>query len=281
MNVQLFIIDGQVDFMDSPGSALPVTGANADMERLAKMIDRKGRQIDEIHATADSHQEFDIAHPMLWVDQKGNFPPALVTVITSSDIEAGIWRPRKEQVKPFALGGQTLGQYALSYAKALEKGGRYPLIIWPPHCIIGSPGHNFQPALLASFRKWCRDYFATINVVTKGSNPFTEHYGALKAEVPLPSDPSTGLRTDVLDALAEADIVGLAGEASSHCVMSTVDQIADNIGEQHIKKFHILTDCTSPVGGIPGLDFPQIAQDWMQKMKKRGMVLTTSDKFLA
>ena len=32
----------------------------------------------------------------------------------------------------------------------------------------------------------------------------------------------------------------VAGEASSHCVLKTVQQIADNIGKEHIKKFHLL-----------------------------------------
>ena len=67
------------------------------------------------------------------------------------------------------------------------------------------------------------------------------------AEVPDASDPATSLNTAFLDVLAEADIVAIAGEALSHCVMSTVSQIADNIGEEHVNKFNILTDCSSPV----------------------------------
>jgi nicotinamidase-related amidase len=168
------------------------------------------------------------------------------------------------------------------YAKALEKGGKYPLMIWPEHCVIGTPGHNIQATILAALQKWERDYFATVNFVTKGTNTFVEHYGALLAEVPLASDPTTGLRTDVLDALAAADVVGLAGEASSHCDKETITQIADHIGEKHIKKFHILTDCMSPVAAVPGgPDFPAIAAAWLKDMEARGMTLTTSDKFLS
>ena len=130
--------------------------------------------------------------------------------------------------------------------------------------------------------KWERDNFANVDYVTKGTNTFTEHYGALMAEVPDPSDPGTGLNTAFLDVLAQADIVAVAGEALSHCVMSTVNQIADNIGEEQIKKFHILTDCSSPIPQVgAGPDFPAIAQAWLKAMEARGMHLVTSDKFLA
>lgn len=278
MNIQLFIIDPQVDFMDSPGSTLPVTGANADMGRLAKLIDRVGGKLDDIHVTMDSHRVIDVGHPGMWVNQKGKKPDPF-TVITADDIDAGIWRPRNEHVRPRELGGQTLGEYMLGYARALAKSGKYPLMVWPEHCIIGSPGHNIQPVVLAALQRWERDNFATVDFVTKGTDTYVEHYGALMAEVPLASDPSTSLRTDVLAMLAAADIVAVPGEASSHCVKETVQQVADNIGEEHISKFHLITDCMSPVIH-PTIDFPAIAAAWMKDMEKRGMVLTTSDKFL-
>lgn len=278
MNIQLFIIDPQIDFMDSPESKLPVTGANADMNRLAKLIDRIGRKLDDIHVTMDSHRIVDIGHPAMWVNQKGKNPPPF-TMITADDIEAGIWRPRNENMKPFELGGVTLGQYALAYAEALDAAGKYAVMVWPEHCLIGSPGHNIQPTILAALQKWERENFATTNFVTKGTCTLTEHYGALMAEVPLPSDPSTGLRADVLNMLATADIVPIAGEASSHCVKETVTQIANNIGKEHIQKFHLLTDCMSPVQH-PTIDFPGIAAAWLKEMEDIGMTLTTSDKFL-
>lgn len=63
MKVHLVIIDPQIDFMDSKGSALPVPGANADMNRLAAMIGRVGNKLEDIHVTLDSHRIIDIAHP--------------------------------------------------------------------------------------------------------------------------------------------------------------------------------------------------------------------------
>ena len=82
--------------------------------------------------------------------------------------------------------------------------------------------------------------------------------------------------------LAQADMIAVAGEALSHCVMSTVNQIADNIGEEHLRKFYILTDASSPVPKVgDGPDFPAIAASWLKDMEARGMNLTTTDAFLA
>jgi len=271
MRVHLVIIDPQNDFMDIPGAALPVPGANEDMKRLAKLIDRAGHKLEDIHVTLDSHRLVDIAHPAWWVDKDGN-QPAPFTIISAQDIEAGIWVPR---VLAFR-------ERALEYAQKLEKGGKYQICIWPPHCLIGTWGHNVQEDLNAALQRWSEKEFAMVNYVTKGSNPWTEHYGALMAEVPDPEDPTTMLNTDFLEILRQADMVALAGEALSHCVRETVNQIADNIGEEHLQKFYILTDCTSPVPAVPGgPDFPQIAADWLKEMKARGMNLLEAREFLA
>lgn len=280
-NIHLLVIDPQVDFMDLPKSALPVTGANDDMCRLAGLVRRVGHKLTDIHVTLDSHRVIDVGHPGMWENSKGQNPNPF-TIISADDIEAGIWRPRNQHCKPSQFGGQTLGQYMLGYARALARGGKYPLMVWPEHCLIGTPGHNVHEDLAEALRDWERKHFATTDYVTKGTNPFTEHYGALMAEVPMATDPSTGLNTAFLSVLAQADIVVVAGEALSHCVKETVTQIADNIGPEHVKKFHILTDCTSPVPQPPGgPDFPAIAKKWLKEMQARGMTLTTSDKFLA
>jgi len=154
-------------------------------------------------------------------------------------------------------------------------------MIWPPHCRIGTWGHNVEANLEVALTKWERDYMGVVDYVTKGSAVWEEHFGGLMAEVQDPDDPSTQLNTGLITTLQEADIVGIFGEASSHCVLKTVSQLADNIGDEHIKKFQIITDCTSPVPQAPDTpDFPAIARDWAQKMKSQGMTLTTSDDFL-
>jgi len=279
LNVQLIIIDPQKDFMDDPDSALPVTGANADMDRVGTLIRRAGGKFDDIHVTLDSHRILDIAHPAMWIDQNGNNPSPF-TIISHDDIVNRIWMPRNYQVRIPQLDNRTLGQYALDYTNALADNGKFSLMIWPPHCLIGTPGHAVQNNLALALQEWEVSQFAAADYVTKGSNPWTEHFGGLMAEVPLPSDPSTMLNTDFLNVLQQADFVYVAGEASSHCVMNTVQQIADNIGEQHIAKFWLLKDCMSPVLH-PQVDFPKLTAEWMKGMEHRGMKLTTSVEIFA
>lgn len=271
MKIHLLVIDPQNDFCDIPGATLPVSGANEDMKRLAAMIERVGPKLADIHVTMDSHRLIDIAHPVWWMNQNGD-QPAPFTIISADDIENGIWTTRNPGFR----------KRTLEYARQLEATvGKYQICVWPPHCLIGTWGHNVQTDLDEALQRWSDKEFAMVDYVTKGSNPWTEHYGALMAEVPDPSDPSTALNTDFLAMLAEVDIVVVAGEALSHCVKVTVTQIADNIGEEHIKKFHILTDCSSSVSAVPnGPDFPAIAQSWLKEMEARGMILTTSTDFL-
>ena len=272
MKIHLVVIDPQNDFCDIPKATLPVTGANEDMKRLAKFVDRVGSKLEDIHVTLDSHRLIDIAHPAFWMNQQGVQPNPLITLISASDIEAGIWTTRNPSFR----------NRALNYAKTLEAGGLYKICIWPPHCLIGTWGHNVHSDLNDALQRWSDKQFAMVDYVTKGSNPWTEHYGALMAEVPDPNDPGTALNTGFLQILADADMVVIAGEASSHCVLTTVNQIVNNIGQEHLKKFNLLRDCMSPVGAIlNGPNFPQIAEDWLKDMGKLGMKVTNSIDFLA
>jgi len=281
-NVQLVVIDPQYDFMDYDDSALPVPGAHADMVRLAAMIDRVGGKLSDIHVTLDSHQLVDVGHPTMWVGADGKTPPPPFTPITSDDLRAGIWTPRHANAKPPALGGETIKQYMIRYAETLERQGSHLLMVWAVHCLIGSPGHAVHAGLEKSLNRWAEKNFATVDYVTKGTNPWTEHYGALRAEVPMPNDPGTGLNTRLLEMLEQADIIAFSGEALTHCVMETVKQVATEVDPKLIRKFHFLTDASSPIPAVPnGPDFPAMANAWLKDMVAQGMVLTTTTEFLA
>ena len=288
MKAHLVIIDPQNDFMDiiaGPGdpvglaipggptfrSTLPVPGALADMERTAKLLKRIGDRLDDVHVTLDSHRIIDIAHPGFWRDAN-NRPPPPFTIITHDDIQNDIWMPRSRNYRTRVL----------HYTGALAKGGKFALMVWPAHCLIGSWGHNVVDVLKAELDAWEAKQFANVDYVVKGTNTFTEHYGALMAEVPDADDPSTQLNSAFIATLQEADIIGIAGEASSHCVKTTVEQIADNIGDSHLSKIHLLRNAMSPVPAVPGgPDFPAIAQKFFLDMEARGLILTTTEKFLA
>jgi nicotinamidase/pyrazinamidase len=265
MNVHLLIIDPQNDFCDPSTGALYVAGADEDMNRLADMIDRLGDSISDIHVTLDSHHLNDIAHPNWWRDSAGN-PPSPFTIITADDVEKQVWTTTVP----------SLYRRSLEYVKSLESNKRYPLCIWPPHCLIGTSGAAIWPRLMQSLNNWNANQFMQVDFVTKGSNVFTEHYSAIKADVPDPIDPTTQINTRLISALQSADLIAIAGEASSHCVANTVRDIADAFGDDsYVKKLVFITDASSPVGG-----FESFSDDFIKEMTGRGMQISTTADFL-
>jgi nicotinamidase-related amidase len=261
--MDLVVIDPQIDFCH-PDGALSVPGADQDMERLAEMVRRLAPKLNDIHITLDSHRKVDIAHPIWWKDSSGAHPSPF-TIISVDDVEAQRWVTTKP----------SLQARSLQYLKDLAAGGRYPLCVWPEHCIIGSWGHGVYPVLFDATQVWA-DRFAMVDYVTKGSNPNTEHYSAVQAEVPDPSDPSTQINTAFIERLEAADIILFAGEARSHCLANTVRDIVDAFSDpQYVKKIHLLTDATSDVPG-----FENLGEEFVKEMTAKGMQLTTTTEFL-
>jgi nicotinamidase-related amidase len=263
--VDLFVVDPQNDFCD-PNGALSVPGADGDMERLAAMLTRLGPKLNDIHVTLDSHRIVDISHPIWWRDSAGNMPPPF-TLISVADMEAGTWTTKQP------------GAYkrTLQYLKDLEAAKRYPHCIWPPHCLIGDWGHAIVPALAKSLHHWEETEYAQVDFVTKGSNPWTEHFSGVQAEVPDPDDPTTQLNSRLITLLEEVDMIVIAGEARSHCLANTVRDVANNFSDpKYIEKMVLLTDATSDVG-----TFESLGADFMQEMTGRGMKTATTIDFLS
>jgi len=278
-STQLLIIDPQNDFCDLPEAwcptdpvsgaratpALPVAGAHADLQRLAAFIRDAGDQLDDITVTLDSHNRLHIAHPTFWQRGDGG-DVAPFTAITAADVRAGTYRTRDASAQARAL----------QYVEALEARGRYVLMVWPVHCEIGSWGHGVHPAVRAAYNTWEVRQLKVVRKVAKGSNLWTEHYSALQAEVPDPSDPDTLLNQGLLGVLERADTLIVAGEAGSHCVKSTVEDFVDQLPGGRADRLVLLTDCMSPVGGF------QAQHDaFLKGMAARGARLATSTEVLA
>lgn len=264
MKIHLVVIDPQKDFC-SPSGSLHVPGAQQDMDRLAVMIRRLAPRLDDIHVTLDSHRRVDISHPVWFRDANGDAPPPF-TAVTAADVESGRWLP----TLPSTHARTT------AYLRELERSGRYGHVIWPEHCLIGSEGHNVVEPVFDALHEWSAR-FALVDFVTKGSNPWTEHFSAMRAEVPDPADPSTQLNAGLLDTLEQADVVLLAGEASSHCLANTVRDIAASFSDPRaVEKLVLLTDATSPVPG-----FAHLAEAFVRDLTAAGMKTSTTTDFLA
>lgn len=245
MKTVLLIIDPQIDFCDPARGSLYVPGAEADMARLAAMVGR--HWFDKVHVTLDSHRLNHIAHPVFWKGRDGN-PPAPFTLISPADLDAGVWQTANPED----------ADRARDYVRRLEEGGRYRLCIWPPHCLIGSENHAVMPVLFDALLAYER-LGGSVAYHPKGANLFTEHYSALRADVPDLSDPSTLPDEKLLDALASAGTLFVAGEAGSHCVASTLRDLIALRGQDLAQRIVFVKDAVSPVTGFENLQAAMIS----------------------
>jgi len=257
----MLIIDPQVDFME--GGSLPVDGATDDMKRLANFIDNN--ELNQIYVTLDSHQPMQIFHSRFWVDESGKHPQEF-TIISADDVTTGKWIPINDK------------EDVICYLLNLQVNDKEPLTIWPDHCIIGSPGHNIQEDLRIALYNWSYINNKPIQYVPKGTCTHREHYGAFMAELELWGDPTTYLNSDLINRLLCTDRLIIAGEASSHCVKVTVEQLVKYAG--NIPEVILLSDCMSPVAAIPGgPNYPQIAETFLRNPIHKSIKVVKSTSF--
>jgi nicotinamidase/pyrazinamidase len=262
-NVHLLLIDMQVDFCHKNGS-LYVPGALGDVRRVIEFIFRNAEHITQITCSLDSHLPSQIFSPGWWADADGKHP-APFTIISAQEVQSGRWQPLFEAA------------WSREYVARLELDHKKLLTIWPYHVLIGSIGHMLDPEL------WSAVFWHSVarqtqpTWMSKGSLPLTEHYSIIQPEVPVPGVPGGGKNQAFLDELAEADLIIVAGEAMSHCVLETVEDLVDEFGDQPevLRKVLFLRDCTSPVVH-PEIDFHAIAVARLAEFERMGVRLANS-----
>ena len=259
----LLVIDPQEDFCN-PNGHLYVKGADQDMLRLAKMVTDHGEKNSAINITLDSHQWVHIAHPIFWIDSNGNHPNPY-DIITAGDVKAGKWRATNPGMQ----------DWAEKYVESLKANARYALCVWPPHCLIGSKGASVVPELLAATIAWEMN-FKKVHFVPKGSNLYTEHYSAVKADVAHPADPTTMLNRQLIDMLKTGSDILIAGEALDFCVANTIRDIANEFSVAEVAKFVLLEDASSAVNA-PGLE--HLAKAFVDEMTQKGMRISTTTTY--
>jgi nicotinamidase-related amidase len=72
--------------------------------------------------------------------------------------------------------------------------------------------------------------------------------------------------------LAGNDVILVAGEAESHCVLETVEDMVEAFADKPdvLNRIYLLKDCTSPVVH-PEVDFHAIALAQFAEYEKRGV----------
>lgn len=264
--MHLVLIDMQVDFCHEQGQ-LYVPGALDDIRRVCDFIFENAANISQITATLDSHLPFQIFHPPWWIDADGNHP-APFTLITHADVLAGKWR------------ATILPEYSVEYTRKLEEDAKKVLTIWPFHTLIGSMGTALDPMLWSVVKWHSLARGAQPNWVMKGTIPQTEHYSAIQPEIPVPTHPSAGRDDAFLAKLDASDIVVVAGEAESHCVLATVGDMVAHYADQpdRLRSIYVLKDCMSPVLH-PEIDFHALAWEQYRVYEELGVNFVDSDQF--
>ena len=281
--VGLLLIDVQNTFC-IPGFELYVGGASGmdaveDNRRLCEFIYGNLDSITEIIPTMDSHTAMQIFHPIFWVNEQGEHP-APATMISLQDVEQGKWQVNQDLLD---LKGQAshLADYALHYVRQLSSKRQYPLTIWSYHAMLGGIGHALVSAVEEAvfFHSIARK--SKTNFELKGSNPLTENYSVLSPEVlDLPDGKAIATKNQsLINKLLNYDALYIAGQAKSHCVAWTVDNLLteiQSIDPSLANKIYLLTDCMSPVV-IPGIvDFTAQAERMFEKFAAAGMNLIQS-----
>lgn len=272
--IAAFGIDCQVGFC-LPTASLFVPGAVEDSRRAVEWIYRNLEQLTALHFSLDTHRVFQIFHPAWWVDQSGQNPPPF-TVISHEDVRSGRWMPVSHP------------RESLEYTKRLETSGKYVLTIWPYHTLLGGLSHALVPALMeaAIFHALARN--RQTHFETKGTHAMTENYSVLSPEVhELAGQAVGGFNAPFFRMLMEFDRIYIFGQAKSHCVLSTIRDLEEQIRRQDaglLDKIWILEDAMSPVPAPPldplpdELNFPLVAERAFERFRAAGMhIVKTSD----
>jgi len=261
--VALVLVDMQIDFIH-PDGALYVPGAVEDSKRVVEWIYNNVGDITKIYASLDSHYPIQIFSPTWWQDQDGKHPYPY-TVINSDDVKAGKWSAVYEP------------EWSAGYVVELENQHKKQLMIWPYHTLVGTPGHDITPSLYEAISYHTAARQAQPTFITKGEIPKTEHYSMLEPEVKVPEHPQGTINEQFLDELKTYDLIYIAGEAKSHCVLETVNSIMAYFQEDKdfIGKLRLMEDAMSSVEH-PEIDFDEMANQAFDEHADNGLTLVTT-----
>src|SRR5574341_2555603 len=149
-------------------------GAIDDNVRLCQFIYRNLGTITEIDPTMDTHTAMQIFHPIFLVNEAGEHPPPL-TPISLEEVEQGVWKVNPAVAHSLAHGDyMALQQHLVHYCRKLSEHGKYLLMVWPYHSMLGGIGHCLVSAVEEAllFHNFARHSQTGIEV--KGGNPLPE-----------------------------------------------------------------------------------------------------------
>lgn len=261
--MNLLIIDPQNSFCQQVpvekraivhSGELYIDGASQDMTKLAFFLRHSEAKINKIVVTLDTHQLMHISHNT-WYSADNHSHPEPFSVIELKDDKIIC----KEREYDTPNNAQTK-----KYLKELKKLNKIH-IVWPPHCLLGTQGHNITSELMESLLSWESNKRKAVVYIQKGIDQYCEHYSAVKPEVSSEYD-NTALFSDLF---SNNEPILVAGEARSHCVAATMKDLIKFIDP---KRFVLLNDAMSNVSG-----FEQLGEKFLEEMQAMGVQIKICD----
>lgn len=275
--IALLLTDVQNTFC-IPGFELFVQGRGgrdsvADNERLCRFIYQNLHRISRIYASLDTHQAIQIFHSIFLVDKDGKHPDPL-TVITPEKLGSR-WKINPPVARHLGLNLETAESYLQHYADSLHQEERLDWTIWPYHAVLGGIGHAMVAAVHEAvfFHSICRH--TNPRFIKKGDNPLTEHYSLIGPEVLKGPEGKTiaAKDTSLVREWMEYDALFIGGQAQSHCVSWTVEDLLSRPEVEEsgfAEKLYLLDDCTSPVVVPDVVDYTEEAESAFHRFSKKG-----------
>jgi nicotinamidase-related amidase len=254
-------------------------GAVDDNRRLCEFLYRNLRAITAIIPTLDTHRATQIFHAAWLIDEEGRHPEPY-TLVSVEDVESGRWKVNPPVVESTGIEADYAQRQLLDYTQKLAESGKYNLTIWPYHGMLGGIGHALVSAVEEAI------FFHTIarasqpSFQVKGDNPLTEHYSMFGPEITTGPDGGTiaGMNELLIAQLSLYDAIVVAGQAKSHCVAWTIDDLLEGDDEREralAPRTYLLEDCTSPVV-VPGMDYTAEADAAFDRFAAAGMHVVRS-----
>jgi nicotinamidase-related amidase len=255
------------------------TGAVDDSRRLCEFVYRNLGSITQIFPSLDTHHAMQVFHAVWLVDEDGNHPGPY-TLVSAEDVASGRWRANPAVAEALAVDPDYAARHLIHYTRRLAEGGKYDLTIWPYHAMLGGIGHALVSAVEEAVFFHGIARYSNPEFQVKGDNPLTEHYSMLGPEVTEgPDGDSLGSKNSkLIDKLLTFDAVVVAGQAKSHCLAWTIDDLLEEeeLGDRLAERTYLLEDCTSPVV-VPGVvDYTDEADAAFERYAAAGMHVVRS-----
>jgi len=286
VRIALLAVDVQNTFC-IPGFELYVggrsgTGAVDDSRRLAEFLYRNLGAITQVFPSLDTHHAMQIFHA-IWLVDAGGAHPDPYTLVSPEDVAAGWWQVNPAVADEVGIGLDYAQRHLIHYTRALARSGKYDLTVWPYHAMLGGIGHALVSAVEEAvfFHGIARSSRPDFQV--KGDHSLTEHYSMLGPEVTEGPDGEqlASKNTALIARLLTFDAVVVAGQAKSHCLAWTIDDLLadDLVRERLARRTYLLEDCTSAVV-VPGVvDYTDEADAAFARFAEAGMhVVRSTDR---